>query len=60
MISDFDAQPVVLDLGDVDAALDFGAFSRAVAKDFELIHRERENDVALAQLIEPPGSRAGA
>ena len=52
----FDAQPVVLDLDDRDAAGDVGAFARAVAEDFQLIHRERENDVALAQIIEAPAT----
>ena len=46
----------MLDLGDGDAAGHFGALGRAVAKDFELIHRERENDVAFAQVVEPPAT----
>ena len=33
-----------------------GAFTGPVAEDLELIHRERENDVAFAQVIESPAT----
>lgn len=52
----FHAQPVPLDVLDGDAAGQLGALARPLAEDLKRIHRQRENHVPFAQVVQAPGA----